>query len=250
MVASDDARKDRDGLPRDDDAGLDAAEDAVPAEDELLTIAQVAERAGVHENTVRRYLKTEEIPFYVRDLSSGRVISGNQPQDRWPGRYQYLLSARVAAYIASQVGDSVGSSGELEVRAEDTPTTAEDASLQELAQLRAELAETRRQLHMTQEQVEQLRDERDWLREHLRDVTSFLPAAREDVDQARSEVDQLQQRARRLERERELERRARELAMVRFSDLSWWGRLTTNFEELFQRELTRLREEEQQEPEE
>lgn len=223
-----------------------AGEERVPADDELMTIGEIADIAGVHENTVRRYLKDEQIPFYLRDLSSGRVISGDRPREQWPARYQYLIAAEVAGFIAAQASDSVAASPP--PSASDQPITASDAALQELAELRAELAETRRRLSTSHEQLQQLRDERDWLRQHLDDVTAFLPAAREEVEQAESDVEALQQQtqalqeqAQRLAHERDLERQARHLASARFQALSWWRRLTTDLDQLIDEELQRLR---------
>jgi hypothetical protein len=40
---------------------------------ELLTVGEAAERAGVHANTVRRYLKSEGAPFFLRDMTNGNV---------------------------------------------------------------------------------------------------------------------------------------------------------------------------------
>jgi predicted transcriptional regulator len=218
----------------------------VPADDELMTVGEIADIAGVHENTVRRYLKDEQVPFYLRDLSSGRVISGDRPREQWPPRYQYLIPAEVASFIAAQAGDSVAASPP--PSASDQPITASDAAVQELTELRAELAETHRRLNTSHERLQQLRDERDWLRQHLDDVTAFLPAAREEVQEAQSEVEAFQQQTealqdqvQHLDSQRDLERQARHLAAARFQALSWWRRLTTDLDQLIDDELQRLR---------
>lgn len=214
--------------------------------DELLTISQVAERAGVHENTVRKHLKAANIPFFLRDLATGEIMPGDAPRDAWPPRYQYLLSAEVVAHLASQARDVVAASVPGEA-ARPAATTSSQALAGEASRLRDELSHAQRDLATTQNQLQELRTERDWLRSHLRDITAFLPAAKEEAENVRSDLERLQERTERLERDRNramhamrLEREARRLAAMRFRALSWWRRLRTDFDALVQEELATL----------
>ena len=215
-------------------------EEALMPADELLTVPQVAERAGIHENTVRKHLKAQTIPFFLRDLATGTIMSGSTPQTEWPARYQYLLSAEVVAHLASQVGDHVIPTIPAEV-SRPPSTTSSQALTGEAERLRTELSSVQRDLAIAQDRLEETRAERDWLRSHLTDITSFLPAAREEVDHVRSDLEQLQDRAQQLEHDRDLERQARRLAAIRFKGLSWWRRARTDLELLVQEELRRLR---------
>ena len=221
--------------------GPSVPEDASVPGDELLTVGQVAERAGVHENTVRKHLKANTLPFFLRDLATGEIIPGDVPQDQWPSRYQYLLSAEVVAHLASQTGDAVVPSTPKQA-AEPLTTTSSAALAGEASRLRTELSEAQVELSATKEQLDDLRSERDWLRSHLHDITAFLPAATEQADTARSELQDLQDQARQLQGERDLERQARRLAAVRFNTLSWWRRARADFDALVRQELHRLRE--------
>jgi predicted transcriptional regulator len=216
------------------------AEESLLPPDELLTVPQIAERAGIHENTVRKHLKAQTIPFFLRDLTTGAIMPGSAPQTEWPARYQYLLSAEVVAHLASQVGDHVIPAIPAEV-SRPPSTTSSQALAGEAERLRSELSNVERNLATIQDQLEETRAERDWLRSHLTDITSFLPAAREEVDHVRSDLEQLQDRAQQLERERDLERQARRLAAIRFKSLSWWRRTRTDLEVLVQEELQNLR---------
>lgn len=224
--------------PSPEDAGP-PRDDASPP-DELLTVSEVAERAGVHENTVRKHLKSSAIPFFLRDLATGEIILGDTPPDQWPARYQYLLSAEVVAHLASQAGDTVVPSAPPRVT-QPPSTTSSQAISTETLRLRSELSDAQRELATAQDQLAEVRTDRDWLRLHLRDITAFLPAAKEEADHVRSDLDQLQDRARELERERDLERQARRLAALRFKSLPWWRRATADFEALVQQELQHLR---------
>ena len=191
--------------------------------DELLTVGEIAERAGVHENTVRKYLRTDGVPFYLRDLSTGEIVSGALPQESWPSRYQYLLPAQVAAFIAAQAGDVVAPS-------QPTPTpspTSTEFSARELTELRAQLSEAHLRLNASQQQLDSVRDERDWLRTHLDQITAALPPAQQEAQEQRARAEALA-REREIERQQhELEDRAQELALQRFRALSWWKRLNT-----------------------
>lgn len=229
-MASDDASQ-----PADD--GALRAHGEAPGE-ELLSLAEAAERAGVHENTIRRYLRSGEVPFYLRDLGSGEVVSGELPPERWPDRYKYLVPANAVGFIASQSNDSVRAE---EAEVEEEAETSGEADRRQLSRVREELDEARRRLEVTREEAQRLADERDWLRDHLDTMTAFLPAAREDLQEAQSEVEQLQERARRLERERDLERQARRLASAAFRALPWYRRPFTDLEVLVEEELGRLR---------
>ncbi len=215
------------------------------APDELLTVPQVAERAGVHENTVRKHLKAGHLPFFLRDLATGGIMPGDAPQTAWPPRYQYLLPQEVVAHLASQTADRVASSPP--PAAPSAATTSSEALASATSRLRADLSQAERELATTRDQLQDLRTERDWLRSHLRDITAFLPAAKHEAENVRSDLHQLQERAQRLEQDREralhaarLEREARRLAAMRFRALSWWRRLRTDFEALVQDELATL----------
>jgi len=230
------------------DAGPEASSAAPhsPSSEELLTVSEVAERAGVHENTVRKYLKANELPFFLRDMTTGAIVSGDAPHDQWPARYQYLLSAEVVAHLASQSNDVVVPSAAKEA-VEPSPISPSEAVARETSHLRTELSKAERELSTAQQQLQELRSERDWLRSHLQDITAFLPTAKEDADNVRSELDKLQEQAQRVEGDREqvlrvmrLERQARRLAAMRFRTLPWWRRLSTDFEALVQHELTKL----------
>lgn len=221
--------------------------------DELLTVSQVAERAGVHENTVRKHLKSASIPFFLRDLATGEIISSDIPQHQWPARYQYLLPAEVVAHLASQAGDSVAPAAPYQP-AEPAVITSSEVLSQEALRLRTELSTAERALSTAQEQLQELRAERDWLRSHLRDITAFLPAAREESEHVRSDLqsseaelravrehlDRLRDEAQHLQRQQDLERQARRTAAIRFKSLSWWRRLRTDLDTLVQEELSRL----------
>ena len=191
--------------------------------DELLTVGEIAERAGVHENTVRKYLRADGVPFYLRDLSTGAIVSGALPQESWPSRYQYLLPAQVAAFIAAQAGDVVAP-------APPTPPpspTSTEFGARELTELRAQLSEAHLRLNASQQQLDSLRDERDWLRTHLDQITAALPPAQQEAQEQRARAEALA-RERAIERQQhELEGRAQELALQRFRALSWWKRLNT-----------------------
>ena len=209
------------------------------APDELLAVSEVAQRAGVHENTVRKYLKAGGIPFFLRDLATGEIVAGDAPQDQWPSRYQYLLSAEVVAHLASHAGDTIVPSAPPQL-AHPPSTTSSQALSTETSRLRSDLAEAQHQLTTAHDQLAELRTDRDWLRSHLRDITAFLPAAKEETDHVRSDLEALEQRARDLEHARDLERQARRLAVLRFKALPWWRRARADFEALVQDELDHL----------
>lgn len=221
-----------------DDSSQPTDETGEAPGEELLSLAEAAERAGVHENTIRRYLRSGEVPFYLRDLASGRVVSGELPSERWPDRYKYLVPANAVGFIASRSNDTVRAETE---EAEDEAETSGEADRRQLSRVREELEQARRRLEATREEAQRLQDERDWLRDHLDTMTAFLPAAREDLQEAQSEVEQLHERARRLERERDLERQARRLASAAFRALPWYRRPFTDLEALVAEQLTRLR---------
>jgi predicted transcriptional regulator len=239
------------GAPAEPEAPSPPPQPARP--DELLTVSQVAERAGVHENTVRKHLKAASIPFFLRDLATGEIVSSDIPQRQWPARYQYLLPAEVVAHLASQTGDTVAPAAPRQA-AEPAVITSSEVLSQEALRLRAELSTAERALSTAHEQLQELRTERDWLRSHLRDITAFLPAAREESEHVRSDLqsseaelravrehlERLRDEAHRLQRQQDLDRQARRTAAIRFKSLSWWRRLHTDLETLIHQELTRL----------
>jgi len=222
------------------------------AGEELLSVGEAAERAGVHANTVRRYLKSEGLPFFLRDMANGNVVSGSLPEDQWPGRYQYLVPARVVPYLAAEAGDEVIPGP---ASSPDPPPATEDEAVElETGELRASLDSAQQKLAAAEEQLASLRGERDWLRLHLRDITAFLPAAKEDAESARSELElareatdrereraeEIRRAADELTREKDREIRARDLAVIRWQSLSWWARRGTNLEAIISEELERL----------
>ena len=226
---------------------------------ELLTVGEAAKRAGVHANTVRRYLKSEDTPFFLRDMSNGNVVSGSLPEDQWPERYQYLVPARVVPYLASEAGDEVSAGPAPST--EPLPATESEADELETSNLRASLDSAEKKLGgaeqklaAAEEQLAELRSERDWLRLHLRDITAFLPAAKKEAESARSDLELARETAER-ERERAEEIRraadefardkdreigARDLAVIRWQSLSWWARRGTNLEAIISEELEKL----------
>ena len=229
------------------------------AGEELLSVGEAAERAGVHPNTVRRYLKSEGVPFFLRDMANGNVVSGSLPEEQWPARYQYLVPARVVPYLASEAGDDVGTRqipgpGPL-------PATADEAVGLESDDLRASLSNAEEQLDgaaeklaAAEEQIASLRGERDWLRLHLQNITAFLPAAKEDAETARSDLEiareaterereraeEIRLQGEEMTRQKDREIRARDLAVIRWQSLSWWARRGTNLEQIISEELERL----------
>ena len=220
--------------------------------EELLSVGEAAERAGVHANTVRRYLKSEGLPFFLRDMTNGNVVSGSLPENQWPGRYQYLVPARVVPYLAAEAGDEVSAGPASSPEA--SPATEDEAVELEAGDLRASLDSAQQELAAAEEQLASLRGERDWLRLHLRDITAFLPAAKEEAESARSELElareatdrereraeEIRRTADELTREKDREIRARDLAVIRWQSLSWWARRGTNLEAIISEELERL----------
>jgi len=232
---------------------IEAVPEASADGDELLTVAEAARRAGIHANTVRKYLRASEIPFFLRDMTSGDVVSGDLPEAQWPGRYQYLVPARAVHFLASQSGDAV-STGPASSPGS-APATGAEADDREAATLRASLEAATRQLTASEERLAELRGERDWLRVHLRDITAFLPAAREETETARTDLqlaredaerereraEEARLRADEIAREKDIEIRARDAAIIRYQSLSWWSRRGVNLEQLIREEVDRLR---------
>lgn len=236
------------------------AQRASVAGEELLSVGEAARRAGVHANTVRRYLKSEELAFFLRDMSNGNVVSGSLPEEQWPARYQYLVPARVVPYLAAEAGDEVSA---ITTAPSDPPPATEDEAVEvEAGDLRASLENVRdelggveEKLSAAEEQIAALRGERDWLRLHLREITAFLPAAKEEAESVRSDLEiareaaerereraeEIRREADKLTREKDREIRARDMAVIRWQSLSWWARRGTNLEAIISEELERLR---------
>lgn len=110
---------------------------------DLLTLAQVAERAGVHQNTVRKLTRDGLVTSQCEDMESGELVSQKAPR---PKRFRYLYPPSAVAGIAAAIHDKVTS--------QEAPTVSHDVVLpqtpntvtlqvtpEELIRLREKIAE-------------------------------------------------------------------------------------------------------------
>lgn len=112
---------------------------------DLLTLAQVAERAGVHQNTVRKLTRDGIVTSQCENMESGELVSPDAPR---PKRFRYLYPPSAVAGIAAAVHDKVISqevpTGGPEVVLPQTPNTVTlQVTPEELIRLRERIAEER-----------------------------------------------------------------------------------------------------------
>ena len=71
-----------------------------------LTIADLADRAGAHPNTVRKLLKAGNIPYIVEDLVSGHL---SPPEAQRPKRFRYLIPESAIQHVVATLNPPVSS---------------------------------------------------------------------------------------------------------------------------------------------
>jgi len=112
---------------------------------DLLTLAQVAEMAGVHQNTVRKLTRDGLVTSQCEDMESGVLVSPDAPR---PKRFRYLYHPSAVAAIAAAVHDKVTSQEGPAVSPDEAlPQAPNSVTLQvtpeELIRLRERIAEER-----------------------------------------------------------------------------------------------------------
>jgi len=137
--------------------------------DDLLTLHEAAGLAGVHSNTLRRLIKSGQLPYRTRDLATGDLIPTGAPP---PKRFAYLLPRATVHHIASLIGDSV------------TSSAPPDASPGYLPYTPAEAVEWRVRAERAEAMLEAQKAAEDTLRAHIaalegrvQDLQRLLPPA-------------------------------------------------------------------------
>jgi len=161
---------------------------------DLLTLAQVAERAGVHQNTVRKLTRDGLVTSQCENLESGELVSPEAPR---PKRFRYLYQPSAVAGIAAAVHDKVTSQEAPAVSPDVVlPQTPNTVTLQvtpeELIRLRERIAEEKSRadtaealLKRAEGELSDVKHERERLWEQ---VQRLLPPAPQGANTDTSQV--------------------------------------------------------------
>lgn len=157
---------------------------------DLLTLAQVAEMAGVHQNTVRKLTRDGLVTSHCEDMESGVLISLDAPR---PKRFRYLYHPSAVPAVASAIHDKVTSQAAPPAAAPEQLTqTHNSVTLQvtpdELIRLRERIAEEKARadtaealLKRAEGELSDVKHERERLWEQ---VQRLLPQAPQELNTA------------------------------------------------------------------
>ncbi len=145
-------------------ANMDLPRQAV----DYLTIAQFAERVGAHPNTVRKIVRSGDIPYLVEDTLSGDLLSPEAPR---PVRFRYLLDPVGIQHVVANLNPPVRSPSKA---AMSPPLPATTVTLHETTE---ELNKLRRDVAMLGAQNELLQQHNAFLQGLTDRLIPLLPPA-------------------------------------------------------------------------
>ena len=103
-----------------------------------LTIGDFASKVGAHPNTVRKLIRSGDIPYLVENTLSGELLSPEAPR---PVRFRYLIDPAAIQHVVAALNPPIRSQGNVQMLPAQPPNTVTlPIQLEELNRLKREVA--------------------------------------------------------------------------------------------------------------